>query len=369
MSTVDRSPELIAVTSAFLSIAIFSIGLRIFMRLHLVIGVGADDILIICAGMASIAEAAGTIIGTKYGLGRHIDEQLVEWREPYAKSILTTYFSYTISATLIKVSFLAFYLRLFPDRALRVATYIAIFVSASFGIATLLTGALQCIPISMLWDFSQPGHCININLFYFANAGIHILTELLIYILPMRTLWKLHLPLRRRLGLCAILTITRLIVISCYRVATIRVLLGSEDLTWNTTTPLMWYTIELNLAIFIACGPAFLAFFRRYIPSVFGGSSAPSNDQASHRKNSYPLGTITRPATQANKSGLTTTVTARDRSYFGNDSNGSEERIVLSGSEIQRQVEVWMESEDVEGAKPDSRSNNSIGNGSLVQGV
>ena len=131
----------------------------------------------------------------------------------------------------------------------------------------------------------------------------------------------------------------------------------------------MWYTIELNLAIFIACGPAFLAFFRRYIPSVFGGSSAPSNDQASHRKNSYPLGTVTRPATQANKPGLTTTVTARDRSYFGNDSNGSEERIVLSGSEIQRQVEVWMESEDVEGAKPDSRSNNSIGNGSLVQGV
>ena len=35
----------------------------------------------------------------------------------------------------------------------------------------------------------------------------------------------------------------------------------------------MWYNIEVNLAIFIACGPAYLAFFRYYIPSVFGASS------------------------------------------------------------------------------------------------
>jgi hypothetical protein len=143
--------------------------------------------------------------GTKYGLGRHIDEQLPEWREPYAKSTLTASLAYTISAAFVKLSLLAFYLRLSRNKSFRVATYIVIFVSASFGVASLLATGLQCIPISMLWDFSQPGHCININSFYFATAGIHILNELLIYFLPMHTLWKLHLPLRQRLGLCGLI--------------------------------------------------------------------------------------------------------------------------------------------------------------------
>lgn len=59
----------------------------------------------------------------------------------------------------------------------------------------------------MLWDASQPGHCIDVNSFYFANAGIHILTEILIYLLPIRTLWNLHLPARQKLGLCGLLSV------------------------------------------------------------------------------------------------------------------------------------------------------------------
>jgi hypothetical protein len=35
-----------------------------------------------------------------------------------------------------------------------------------------------------------------------------------------------------------------------------------------------WYTIELNLAICVACGPANLAFFRYHFPALFGSSTA-----------------------------------------------------------------------------------------------
>jgi hypothetical protein len=43
--------------------------------------------------------------------------------------------------------------------------------------------------------------------------------------------------------------------------------------------------------------------------------------------------------------------------------------IVMPSSGIHRQVEVWIENEGVEEAKPDSRSNISIGDKSVVQGV
>jgi hypothetical protein len=140
----------------------------------------------------------------KYGMGRHISEQPPSWREPYTKADVTAALSYSASAMFVKLSLLAFYLRLSPNRSFRVLTYIIIFISASFGISSILAAGLQCIPISMLWDATQPGHCINIDTFYFANAGIHILTEILIYVLPLPTLWKLHLPLRQKLGLCGL---------------------------------------------------------------------------------------------------------------------------------------------------------------------
>lgn len=57
----------------------------------------------------------------------------------------------------------------------------------------------------MLWDPGQTGHCVHIDTFYVANAGLHILTEILIYALPIQTLWKLHLPLKQKLGLCGLM--------------------------------------------------------------------------------------------------------------------------------------------------------------------
>lgn len=77
----------------------------------------------------------------------------------------------------------------------------------AFGVSSILAAGLQCIPVSMLWDPSVLGHCININNFYFANAGIHMVSEILIYILPIQTLWHLHLPMRQKLGLCGLMSI------------------------------------------------------------------------------------------------------------------------------------------------------------------
>ena len=113
----------------------------------------------------------------------------------------------------------------------------------------------------------------------------------------------------------------------------------------------MWYTIEINLAIFIACGPAFLAFFRHYLPAVFGGSSNRTRYNPSHPKNSYPLGSVPHPPPTVHK-GNKTTVTTRSP-YF--EDNSSEEMIIMPTG-IQKQVDIWVENEDLEAGKPGTRS-------------
>jgi hypothetical protein len=122
-------------------------------------------------------------------------------------STLVASLSYSVAAMFIKLSILAYYLRLSVGSVFRALTFTMIAVSAAFGISSVLAAGLQCLPTSMLWDINQKGHCIQINRFYFANAGLHILTEILIYVLPISTFWQLHLPLRQKLGLCGLMSI------------------------------------------------------------------------------------------------------------------------------------------------------------------
>lgn len=221
-SADDKTPQLIAVASAFLALVVFSVAVRIFTRLRLVKWLGADDWLMVCAMVGSIMLSAGTIACTssskndwsflistacKYGMGKHLDQQAIEHRKPYMIADLIASLSYSISAMFVKLSLLTFYVRLTPEPHFRMMTYTLMAMCAVFGIASAITVPLQCIPISMLWDTTVQGHCIDINNFYFANAGIHMFTEILIFALPIQTLWHLHLPLRQKLGLCGLMSI------------------------------------------------------------------------------------------------------------------------------------------------------------------
>lgn len=118
----------------------------------------------------------------------------------------------------------------------------------------------------------------------------------------------------------------------------------------------MWYVIEVNLAIFIACGPAFLAFFRHYFPNVFGGSSHHPDNHPSYNKNSYPLGSVPRTVPHADNR-VKTTITTRNP-YF--EDNSSEE-MIITPTGIQKQVDFWVENEDLEAGKVDEGSNASTG--------
>jgi hypothetical protein len=89
---------------------------------------GVDDMLISIAAVAAIPQAVCNIIGkdifptqhegadillaAQNGLGTPLKDQLPEERVRFMKAEVASTLSYTISATLVKLSLLAFYLRL-----------------------------------------------------------------------------------------------------------------------------------------------------------------------------------------------------------------------------------------------------------------
>ncbi|TVY76099.1 hypothetical protein LSUE1_G006653 [Lachnellula suecica] len=56
------------------------------------------------------------------GLGKPVAEQLPEQKAPYGEGILLSTIAYAISAMFVKLSLLAFYLRLNPNKTFKYLT-------------------------------------------------------------------------------------------------------------------------------------------------------------------------------------------------------------------------------------------------------
>ena len=73
-----------------------------------------------------------------------------------------------------------------------------------YGIAFTTATALQCIPIRIAWerwDGEHHGKCINLNADAWASAGVNIVLDLIVMVLPMRELSKLAMSRRRKFGI------------------------------------------------------------------------------------------------------------------------------------------------------------------------
>jgi len=99
-------------------------------------------------------------------LGRHVEVQEAWMNKPYHIALLVSSPSYSAAAALIKLSLLTFYLRLSQENYFRRFIYVMVFVTIGFGIGSITTVALQCIPLSMIWDSSKTGSCLQLQYFY-----------------------------------------------------------------------------------------------------------------------------------------------------------------------------------------------------------
>lgn len=77
-------------------------------------------------------------------------------------------------------------------------------VLALYGTWTILSAWLNCIPVSKFWDDSVPGNCLSKEGLWFSNSAMHILTDVIILILPMPVLKSLQLPKKQKIALMGV---------------------------------------------------------------------------------------------------------------------------------------------------------------------
>ena len=70
-----------------------------------------------------------------------------------------------------------------------------------------LVMAFQCRPVPKFWESDIPGVCMSHEILMIANSATTVALDLYTLLLPMPILWRLHLPLSKKLFLVVLFAI------------------------------------------------------------------------------------------------------------------------------------------------------------------
>lgn len=126
---------------------------------------------------------------------------------------------YMAAEALTQLSFLAFYLRIFPSEKFHLITYILMGLSVCFGISNTFVMIFQCLPVPFFWSGwsgEYQGQCVDISSYSWYKAAMQIAMDLAIITLPIWPL--LHTSMKRRKKLqVALMFCTGFLSVSLYR--------------------------------------------------------------------------------------------------------------------------------------------------------
>ncbi|KAK8851528.1 hypothetical protein PGQ11_014007 [Apiospora arundinis] len=167
----DKRPVLIHVTVWLHVLASLCLVLRLASRRVKNLKLGVDDWLIIAAQVVGYGHAADVITMAVNGSGQHIMAVLmrpdaahaiqVQAKGTYAISPLNT-----TQLTLTKASVLALYLRVFPQRYIRLGVYMLGAILGAWWVTFVCLNLFGCDPISRGWSLDAAtcisrGHAVN----------------------------------------------------------------------------------------------------------------------------------------------------------------------------------------------------------------
>ncbi|KAL2812643.1 hypothetical protein BJX63DRAFT_421689 [Aspergillus granulosus] len=269
-----QGPTVIGIAIAFAVITFVVLLLRLFARIYVLKKMGFDDYLIIFACGFAWAFSSVTVVAVNHGLGSHYVDVDKSGMITYSFSVWLSSMFYLTTLGFIKTSVCWFYTRL-GDKNLTRLSFIMFGIITCQALANVLTAAFQCRPIPKAWNASLDGTCVNINVFYLANAALNILTDLLTYSLPIRVILKLQMPRNQKVALVFILCLGLFACVSSIvRITFIPEMLTSDDPTWAISGAMYWSVIEINIGILAASIPSFKAIASRFLPRLIGEYSS-----------------------------------------------------------------------------------------------
>lgn len=202
----DNARLLIGVCTALLVLATSAVILRLISRRISALPFWWDDVAITLSLLVSYGCSALAFVDARAGVGRHFETVSENHVVLLFKTTVAYEILYSICITLVKISILLFYYRLFAVRkGFQRTIFVALALVTCWCLVIVLLNILQCIPVKAAWIRPFPhSKCINNNASLLGTAITNVIIDLAILILPIEPIWRLNLTIRRKLALTAI---------------------------------------------------------------------------------------------------------------------------------------------------------------------
>ncbi|KAH9864320.1 hypothetical protein J1614_010254 [Plenodomus biglobosus] len=202
-NTSGRTLIIVEAVVAFLALVV--VCLRVWARRLKGVKLNLSDWLCISALIFAFALLSTIVYDVVQGLGLPLEHAKPEQLVGFNKSILAGLFLWTASITLIRLSILFLYVRVFPVQKFILICRMFMVCELGYAIATYVTGLTICKPIGSFWGPSVEGrHCGDREALFLWHGVQNLIYDVLLVGLPMPLVWRLQLPLYKRVSLIGI---------------------------------------------------------------------------------------------------------------------------------------------------------------------
>ncbi|AEO69854.1 uncharacterized protein THITE_14746, partial [Thermothielavioides terrestris NRRL 8126] len=256
------------------AIAVFFVALRFYTRGVIIPVLGASDWSVLLALIFAGATCAAVIEQAVHGAGQHVwDLDATDTADSigWARAAWYGILFYNLSLCFSKIAILLLYIHLFAFKWARRAGQVLLGIVVLTSVYMALVAFTACIPLQSYWDPSVPKKYCQPQSVWWSSTGMHMVTDFLIFLLPMPVVWTIHLPRRQKLILSVcFISILRLL----------QLIRSQSDLDFTyAAAPLSYLTgVEVNGAIVCACVMTLKPLLARLCPRLFlsGGATGSS---------------------------------------------------------------------------------------------
>jgi hypothetical protein len=161
-----------------------------------------------CLG-SSLLVLTRTLVMVKYAdTGRHMayivtvdPDRITE----HYKGIVITEVMYPAAVAFPKLLVVFMYLHILTNRYERMVAKLLAGVILATWLSYSLATVFQCSPIPFSWNKTLPnGRCFNVRVYLNSSSAPNIFSDLVVLVLPLRTVWGLNISIGRRVGVLMI---------------------------------------------------------------------------------------------------------------------------------------------------------------------
>ncbi|KAI0405745.1 hypothetical protein F4802DRAFT_614585 [Xylaria palmicola] len=259
----NNNPLVHGVTVVCLVATTAAVALRTYSRVFVIKRVKAEDFLIF-AGFGVYIGFIYCIYRVIHGLGFFVHQWNVRVRElaEFSYVIFLGSCIYGVVIACVKAAILLEWIRIFVPAPKRNAFFYSCWALIAFNtlyyIAATITQNVACTPYQYTWDKTIPGgHCVNVPAVNVVSAGINLVSDVAIIILPQQVIWQLHMSMKNKVGISLIFAVG---VFGCVA-AILRVVVTiryerSDDVTYDVSPVALWALGEMTSVFLVACVPA-----------------------------------------------------------------------------------------------------------------